>query len=216
MPVALAVFALFVFGGLATYTIVERRHRRRWRRIEHRPIEGAQAPFRRHAGPPIREPVLVQTRAPRTIRRTALWSIYMGQMAVPGGLLGLVGLMVHGLGLVAIPGMILAVRIWRLGPLLLRRDPKAEKEARQVRDFAVVLNVAGVLVGVALLGLCGFELLGVALVLWVYGAVSFAHAAAAGRCAEILARDHAARVEDHHWARGSGLRPSREIGTMPV
>ena len=44
------LFALFVFGGLATYTICERRHRWRWYRRERRPEAQPAGPFRREAG----------------------------------------------------------------------------------------------------------------------------------------------------------------------
>ena len=89
------LFGLFVFGGLATYTLTERRYATRWQRTTAGPGQAA---------------AIRPARPPRTIRRTALWSIYMGQMAVPGGLLGMFGLMAAGIGLVGIPGMILAIR----------------------------------------------------------------------------------------------------------
>src|SRR5690554_2349092 len=191
--------ALFVFGGLATYTLCERRHRRRWFLFERRPVEDPAGPFRRDAGPASTRAVLVQRRAPATIRRTALWSIYMGQMALPGGLLGLVGLFAMGIGLISIPGMILAIWIWRLGYALLRRDPKAEREARALQRFAVILNLVTVGVALLLVLFGGWEFESLALVLLDYAAVSFAHAAALGRCATLLAkhRELEDRSEEH-------------------
>lgn len=164
-----ALFSLFVFGGLYTYRHCEKRHRWKWR-----------------------------GRAPEQIRRTALWSIYMGQMAVPGGLLGLYGLLVV-VGVVSIPGMILAIRIWRLGYAMLRRDPGAEQEARRLEEFAIVLNAIAVGVAVVLFGFWpGEEVAFISLTLIVYAIVSFAHARAMCRCAELLAaertRDEAAKV----------------------
>lgn len=164
---ALVLAALFVFGGLFTYTIVERSHRARWRLVG-------------RAG--------VRTRAPAAIRRTALWSIYMGQMALPGGLLGLLGTFYAGIGLVSIPGMILALRIWRLGFALLRRDAGAEREARALDRFAVVLNLVGLLVALVLVAISR-ELAPVSAILVGYAAVSFAHAKAMRRCAELLAAE---------------------------
>jgi hypothetical protein len=156
MEPVIATLASFVFGGLATYTICERRHRHRWGQ-----------------------------RAPKQIRRTALWSIYMGQMALPGGLMGLFGLMAAGLGLVSIPGMILAIRIWRLGYAMLRRDPGAAQEAMKLRRFAVILNVATVAVAFVMVILePGFA--GLSLFLGGYALVSFAHAVAMERCAKLL------------------------------
>jgi hypothetical protein len=192
MQGALATLGFFIFGGLLTYTIAERRHRSRWLRFERRAVEDPALPFRRSpdAGPT--RDVLVRRRAPALIRGTALWSIYMGQMAVPGGLLGLIGVCFGGLGLLSIPGMMLAVRIWRLGYAMLRRDAKVEEEALALRRFAVRLNVVALGIAAALVVLGGVDLAGVSLVLVVYGAVSFAHAAALGRCAKLLADERIA------------------------
>ena len=196
MAPTLFVLALFVFGGLQTYTMVERKHRKRWIRVDRAAEDARPEPFRRDAGPARTRPVLGLERAPKTIRRTALWSMYMGQMAIPGGLLGLFGLVFGGIGLVAIPGMILAIRIYMLGFKLLRRDPRAEPEARYLARFAVVLNVIAVAIGLVLAAATGGELIGLALVLTVYGAVSFAHALAMQRCADILAADRRMRVRN--------------------
>lgn len=173
MVPTLMLAALFAFGGLFTYTLAEQRHRGRWS-------------VSRPGG------TLLRARAPRLIRRTALWSIYMGQMAVPGSLLGLFGLFAAGIGLVSVPGLILAVRIWRLGFMLLRRDPKAEQEARSLETFAIVLNAIGFVVALVL-PFFGGEGMAVAmlisLTLIVYGAISIAHAYAMRRCAELLASE---------------------------
>lgn len=169
IPVFVPVLAsLFVFGGLFTYTVWERAHRGKWGRL--------------HAG-------TLRTRAPQAIRRTALWSIYMGQMALPGGMLGLLGTMFAGIGLISIPGMILAIRIWRLGHTLLRRDPKAEEEARSLARFAVLLNLVGVAIAVVLFLLYSTQFAAISLTLLVYGGVSLAHAKAMRRCAELLAAE---------------------------
>lgn len=194
MEALFGTLALFVFGGLVTYTIGERRHRARWWRFERWPVEQDGSPFRRAVGPAPTRKVRVQDRAPALIRRTALWSIYMGQMAVPGGLLGLVGVVFGGLGLLSVPGMMLAVRIWRLGYALLRRDPEAEHEARELHRFAVRLNK--VAVGIALLlPLFIWDLVGISAIMIVYAAVSFAHAEALRRCAELLADDRRQRAQ---------------------
>lgn len=176
------IAALFVFGGLLTYTRVERRWRRKWWTFAHQVDPSEAAPYRLDGGPAPTRAVLRRTRAPKLIRRTALWSIYMGQMAVPGGLLGLIGVPFWGLGLASIPGMILAVRIWRLGYAMLRRDPEAAAEARKLHDFAFVLNVVAMAIG-AMLSVGAWPL---TVVLWVYGAVSLAHAKAMERCAKVL------------------------------
>lgn len=191
---ALLTLALFVFGGLVTYTICERRHRWRWWRFERRIVEYDASPFRREPGPAPSPSFLAEGRAPTLIRRTALWSIYMGQMAVPGGLLGLIGVVFGGLGLLSVPGMILAVRIWRLGYAMLRRDPQAEREALELHRFAVRLNTWALVIAV-IMPLLEVKLLGISVVLVLYGAVSFAHAEALRRCAGLLAEDRRQREQ---------------------
>jgi hypothetical protein len=166
-PVLVPILAsLFVFGGLFTYTFCEKGHRSKWEHVQ--------------AGK-------LRRRAPRQIRRTALWSIYMGQMALPGGLLGLFGTLYAGIGLVSIPGMMLAIWIWRLGYAMLRRDPNAEQEARSLARFAFWLNVVGVVAAVLLfMAFPIAEMAVVSLTLLAYAGVSFAHARAMRRCAELL------------------------------
>jgi hypothetical protein len=151
----------FVFAGLLTFTRVESRHRRVWR------TSAARG----------------RTRAPKLIRQTALWSIYMGQMAVPGAVLGLIGTVFGGLGLASIPGLILAVRIWRLGLWLLEQDPRAAGEARRLHGFAVVLNAIAMAIGLMLLLVGAWP---VTAVLWIYAGISLAHAEAMRRCARLL------------------------------
>lgn len=182
MVPTLLLAGLFVFGGLFTHTLVEQRHRSRWMVA--------------------RGGTLLRTRAPRLIRNTALWSIYMGQMALPGGLLGFVGLFAAGLGLVSIPGMILAVRIWRLGFALLRREAGAEQEARALQTFAIVLNAIAFVVAL-MLPIFAVELLPLSLLLIVYGAISIAHARAMGRCADLLEDERKLVVRLHE----DGNRP---------
>ena len=203
MEPTIGIIALFVFGGFLTFTMSERRYRFRWLRFERRELEPHDSPFRRAPGPAPTREVLVQHRAPKTIRRTALWSIYMGQMAVPGGLLGMVGLVVGGLGLVSIPGMILAIRIWRNGYAMLRRDPAAEQKARDLSTFAIVLNVIAVTAGMFTVLFGGLPMLPVLAVLVAYAAVSLLHAVALRRCANLLAKDREYRAGYNAAANGS-------------
>lgn len=187
-PLILLLFPLFIFGGLFTYTVCKSRHEARWIRCERHERKTTEGPFRREHGTVPTHDVIVQQQAPRTIRRTALWSIYMGQMTVPGGLLGMLGMVVGGLGLVSIPGMILGVRIWRVGYALLRRDPGAEYEARKLCKFATGLNIIGVEVALVLIAI-DWQMAPISLVLVLYAGVSFAHAIALRRCADLLAED---------------------------
>ena len=210
MELLLGTLALFVFGGLATYTIGERRHRTHWWRSERRAIAETDSPFRRDYEAAATREVLVRTRAPKLIRSTALWSIYMGQMAVPGALLGLVGVVFGaGLGLISIPGLILAVRIWRLGYALLRRDHDAEHEARALYRFAIWLNLAMLAIAGVITLFLGVLFIPIAAVVAFYGAISFAHALAMKECAELLAEDRRLRAD-------SARTVERELWMRPV
>jgi hypothetical protein len=61
-------------------------------------------------------------------------------MFVPGLLLGLFGLVAAGLGLVSIPGLYLAGRLFFLGRPLLLGEPAAAAKARSLAKFARILN----------------------------------------------------------------------------
>lgn len=176
---AVGLFAL-VFGSLnaVTYILAERSSRTQWVRdvVTHQPASAQDDAFRaaddhgaEYVGPQS------NPRAPKDLRMIAMWSIGMGQMFVPGLLAGLFGLIVWGLGLVSIPGLILAMRIWRVGPALLRAEPTSVKRARSAARFAETLNVIIlVLMVVGLLAMpdVGFVWLGTA----IYAMISLAHA----------------------------------------
>ncbi len=182
-------FALgFALLQAATYLWHERRNRKAWvRDVPYARAEADLASGFRGDGPlheqqyigPQRHP-----RAPWSVRATALWSIGMGQMLVPGGAMALLGSMFYGVGLVGMPGCILAARVWAIGPALLRAEPDAPRRARATARSARVLNtvvlfVAGVLFLVP-------DTVGLAAGTTVYVAVSFAHARALERAADRL------------------------------
>ena len=89
---------------------------------------------------------------PMEVRLAALGSWILGAMFVPGLLMGLFGLVVMGLGLVSIPGLILAGRLFFLGRPLLLGEPGAAARARSLAQFARILNYV-------VLALCGVGLL---------------------------------------------------------
>jgi hypothetical protein len=150
---------------------------------------------------------VVEVTVPTTVRRTALWSIYMGAMLAAIGTLGLLGtaffavellssfggllwfaLLALGGGLVWLPVVWLGFSIRRLGDAMLRMKPEAASEARFLHQAAVVVHLT--LIGIATAVLLnvdqGPRAIGVALVVG-YAAVSFAHVVAMRRCAAQLA-----------------------------
>ncbi len=104
-------------------------------------------------GAPYRATTVKETRtlfgAPDAVKWAALSCFVFGAMFVPGLLAGLVGLIVGGVGVTAIPGLIVAAMIWRVGPKLMVRSQDAARAARQAATASLVLNgvlVAGLLV----------------------------------------------------------------------
>jgi hypothetical protein len=68
------------------------------------------------------------------VRWAALSSLLLGSMAVPGLLLGLVGIVAGGVGITSVPGLMVAVALWRCAaPLLSGKQEGAEQAARAAR-----------------------------------------------------------------------------------
>jgi hypothetical protein len=73
-------------------------------------------------------------------------------MFVPGLLVGAFGLLAGGIGLVSIPGLVTAAKLFRAGLLLLRREPReAYFAARNAAAWALWLNGLIMAVSFALL-----------------------------------------------------------------
>lgn len=182
-------FALgFALLQASTYLWHERRHRGAWVRdvAYARNESDLETGFRGDGGR--REQTYVgpqqHPRAPLSVRATALWSIGMGQMLIPGGAVALFGAMIYGIGLIGIPGCTLAAQIWAVGPALLRAEPGAIERARSAARFARRLN-AVVLIGVAVL-LTMPDALGLALGTAAYAGISIAHARALEHAADLV------------------------------
>ncbi len=135
---------------------------------------------------------------PMAVRAAVLGCWALGTMFVPGLLLGLSGLAVVGLGLISIPGLILAAQLFRLGTPLLHAEPAAAAKARslarstRVLNYVVVALCSGALViylpDVVRRGVNTSAIMGVTLALAValYAGVSFVHAALLIRSAEAI------------------------------
>jgi len=135
---------------------------------------------------------------PVPVRLAALGSWILGTMFIPGLLLGLSGLFVAGLGVVSIPGLILAWRLFSLGRPLLLGLPEAALKARGLARFARILNYVvlaccGLAGGLHLIERWGHGGHGssggfYALILLVvtYAGISLAHAALLDRAADAI------------------------------
>ena len=116
-----AAFVMLLAATLP-YVFVESRWRWRWREIEAGRVaaDGGSVGLYRAGG----EVPRYLHEAPRLIRWTAFSCFLFGQMFVPGLAFGLFGIVMAGIGLVSIPGLITAAKIYRCGFALLRREPR--------------------------------------------------------------------------------------------
>jgi hypothetical protein len=133
-----------IFLGLLTaaglpYLILEHRWRWRWREVP-----AGLAPAHEASGAVYRQEGTVSTylrEAPPLIRMAAFSCLLFGQMFVPGLLVGAFGLIVGGIGMVSIPGLITAAKLYCAGLALLRREPRAAYfGARNAAAWALWLN----------------------------------------------------------------------------
>jgi hypothetical protein len=132
---------------LVPFVLVERRWRWRWREVEagRTPAFAQSSLYREGASVPVFLP-----RAPAAIRWAAWSCFFFGQLFVPGLALGLLGLVFGGVGVVSIPGLIVAGRLWLAGLDLLRRSPRdAYWRTRSAASLALWLN--GTIFGLSLL-----------------------------------------------------------------
>jgi len=162
MIVAL-VLASMVFAAILPYLLVERRWRWRWREVEigRLPVVSDGGLYRGGGSVPD-----FLTRAPGMMRAAALSCLLFGQMVIPGLCLGAFGLVAGGLGVVSIPGLITAAKLYGAGLALLRREPHAAyHKAKSAALWALWLNgviaalsifVAGVSVIKGAWGVCAF------------------------------------------------------------
>jgi hypothetical protein len=148
-------------------------------------------------------PTFTAAGPPAVVKLAAIGSWALGQMFVPGLLLGLFGLLAMGLGLISIPGLILAATLFRLGTPLLRGEIEAAKKARSAATFAFMLNaivVAATLAGMVLnLTSFGFghrlvESISFGGPILLYAALSIAHGVLLRRAATEIEKNHAAQT----------------------
>jgi hypothetical protein len=139
VPSAIGAAALFGAAALP-YFAVERRWRWRWHEVP-----AGEIPADRTQLGAYRQGSAVPTyceRAPAAVRLAAFTSLFFGQMFVPGLALGLLGIAFYGVGVVSIPGLIVAAKLYRSGLTLLRREPRlAFFQARSAVRWSLWLNL---------------------------------------------------------------------------
>lgn len=145
---------------------------------------------------------------PGVVHAAAIGCWILGVAFVPGLLSGLFGLLAGGVGLVSIPGLVLAWKLFFLGAPLLRGEPGAAERATDAAVFARMLNyvvlglsaVATTLISVQMgeRGVRSGDLaatLGVVLSIAFYACVSLVHARLLVRAAHAIDAEHARRAE---------------------
>lgn len=136
---------------------------------------------------------------PRDVLIAALGCWGLGQMFLPGLALGLFGLLMV-VGVVSIPGLILAWRLFFLGKRLLMGERDAADKARELATFAAVLNLLVLFVtgSITAYHLATHSFYGaltelmLALPVALYATVSLVHAWFLRRAASAIDAEHAA------------------------
>ncbi len=117
----LAVFAVWIGAALLPGAVLEKRWRWRWQEVESGEIPA-------HAGTALyRESGRVPTylrEAPVAVRFAALTCLLLGQLLLPGMVLATLGMFFFGAGMLIIPILVTAGKLYRAGLLLLRREPR--------------------------------------------------------------------------------------------
>jgi hypothetical protein len=130
---------LFVGCALLPFLLVERAWRWRWNEIA-----AGEAPAFTGAGGAYREEGTVPVhlgRAPRDLRIAAFTCLLLGQMFLPGLAMGIIGMLAMGIGIVSIPGLVVAAKLYGAGLALLRRQPvESYFKARDAARWALWLN----------------------------------------------------------------------------
>lgn len=85
-------------------------------------------------------PRMVADGPPALVHVTAVLCWIFGVAFLPGLAATLIGLLAAGIGVVGIPGLVAAARLFRLGGPLLRGEPEAAKTAREVSRYVRWLN----------------------------------------------------------------------------
>jgi hypothetical protein len=137
--VALTAVGCLLGAPALVLLLVERKWRWRWQEVEETRVAISAtdlSPYRESGTVPV-----YLTRAPGLIRFCAYTCFLFGQMFVPGLCLGICGAFVAGVGIVSIPGLITAGKLFSAGLALLRRDPKdAYYRTREAARWALWLN----------------------------------------------------------------------------
>jgi hypothetical protein len=119
--IGLAIFAIWLGAALVPYLLLERRWRWRWQEVElgRMPAHAGDALYRQSGNVPY-----FLRRAPEGIHVAALSCLLLGEMILPGMVMATLGMFFFGLGMLLVPILITAGKLYRAGLLLLLREPR--------------------------------------------------------------------------------------------
>jgi hypothetical protein len=115
------VFAIWVGAALLPFIVLERRWRWRWQEVElgQMPAHAGDSLYRQSGNVPF-----YLRRAPDGILVAAFTCLLLGELILPGMVLATLGMFFFGLGMVLVPILISAGKLYRAGLLLLLREPR--------------------------------------------------------------------------------------------
>jgi hypothetical protein len=122
MMIAFAVVALWIGAAVLPFVILGRRWQWRWQEVEtgDAPADAASILYREGG----RVPTYLR-QAPPLIRVAAFTCMLLGELFIPYLVVATMGLFVFGLGMLLVPILITAAKLYRAGFLLLRREPRS-------------------------------------------------------------------------------------------
>jgi hypothetical protein len=146
---SVATVATLLVLAAAQHAILERRWRWRWREVLDDRAQGHATDGVYRSAPPVPR---YRLRAPTLIRAAGFTSIFLGQLFVPGLIASVVGMLFAGLGLVSLPALVWAAKLYAAGRSLLRRDPRvAYFRARTAVSWALWVHSSVLLLSLVLL-----------------------------------------------------------------
>ncbi len=153
--IAILTLALWIGAAALPYKVLGRRWRWRWQEVQdgEAPAHAAAIVYREAGTVPtyLRE-------APPMVRAAAFTSLMFGGLLVPLLVVCALGLFFFGLGLVLVPILISAGKLYRAGLLLLRREPRTAYFAARNAAFWSLWCVALGIIGCVFVAISNFDL----------------------------------------------------------
>src|SRR5262245_3226455 len=159
--IALLILAIWIGAAVVPFLLLERRWRWRWQEVElgHMAAHSGDSLYRQSGSVPY-----FMRRAPDGVLFAAVSCFLLGELILPGMVLATLGMFFFGLGMVIVPILICAGKLYRAGLLLLLREPRtAYFAARNAAIWSFWCLGAGLVASVLVCGVVNdWLLLGIA------------------------------------------------------